>query len=71
MLDLLDDFPVEFLRDEKYIGYQNRKLQSIEDVKAMCREVASEARAGNLTSHDSVLRALPLEALLGLERMDA
>jgi hypothetical protein len=68
LLDLLEAFPAEFLRDEKYIGYKDRKLQTIEDVKVMCREIAKRARAGDLTDLDSVLRALPLEALRGIGR---
>ena len=69
LIDLLEDFPAEFLRAEECLGYKNRTPVSIEEIQAACREVAKQARAGDLTDDFSVYRALPVKALEGLGRM--
>ena len=69
LIDLLEDFPAEFLRVEECLGYKNRTPVSIEEIQTICREVAKQARAGDLTDEISVYRALPVKALEGLERM--
>ncbi len=69
LLDLLENFPAEFLRVEECLGYKNRTPLSIEEIQTMCREVARQGRAGDLTDQDSVIRALPIEALQGFRRM--
>jgi len=66
LLNLLDDFPAEFLRVEECLGYKNRTPVSIEEIQTICREVAKQARAGDLTDEISVYRALPVNALEGI-----
>jgi len=39
---------------------------SIEEIQTICREVAKQARAGDLTDEISVYRALPVNALEGI-----